>query len=117
MGQLIELRPPVPARDEAPTRPGLQPYMVRHNQALQAPRGIECAIAALRSGLLEYGQQYGQRYEGCEIGKDGVLGQGWLDMARGYLALLNGECGRFDCGTLDSELRSWALKFGFEEEL
>lgn len=117
MGSLINLRPPPPPRGEAPTRPGFQPHMLRHNQALQFPRGIEHAIVALRNGLLQYGQQYSQRYEGCELGKDGVLGQGWLDMARGYLALLNGECGRFDCGTLDGELRSWALQFGFEEEL
>lgn len=111
MGQLLNLRPPVPPRPEVPA------YLTRHNQAIQAPRGFERAITALRAGLLEYGLQYGERYDGCEIGKDGVLGDGWLDLARGYLALLNGECGRLDCGSLDSEVRSWARKFGFEEEL
>lgn len=98
-------------RDEAPQ------YLVRHNQAIQNPRGIERAVVSLRAGLLEYGLQYADRYEGCELGQDGVLGEGWLDMARGYLALLNGETGRLDCGTLDGEVRHWAKKFGFEEEV
>jgi hypothetical protein len=72
----------------------------------------------MRNGLLEYGLQYQDRYgDDSKLGLDGVLGDGWLDMARGYLALLNGEAGRLDCGTLDGEVRHWARTFGFEDEL
>lgn len=108
MGQLINLRPPAPT--EAPS------YLARHHQAIQNPRGIERAIVALRAGLLEYGLQYGDRYDGCAIGDDCILGDAWFDLARAYLTLLNGECGRLDCGTLDGEVRRWATKFGFKEE-
>lgn len=107
MGQVIRIKP---ERDETPA------YLIRHNQAIQNPRGIERAVVSLRAGLLEYGLQYADRFEGCELGKDAIIGDGWLDLARGYLALLNCETGRLDCGTLDGEVRHWARKFGFDEE-
>jgi hypothetical protein len=92
--------------------------LARHYQALQRPRGFESAIALMRESLLLYGCEYEARYgEDSRLGQDGVIGEAWLDMARGYLALLNGETGRLDCGTLDGELRRWAERFGFEEEL
>ncbi len=94
-----------------------QQYLIRHHEALQNPRGIERPIVALREGLLMYATEYAERFDGCELGKDYVLGKSWLEMARGYLGLLNGETGRLDCGTLDSELRRWAERFGFTEEL
>jgi hypothetical protein len=105
MGQVARIQ-----RDETPA------YLIRHHQAIQAPRGIERAIVSLRAGLLEYGLQYGDRFEGCALGDDGVIGVAWLDMARGYLGLLNCETGRLDCGTLDGEVRNWARKFGFDEK-
>jgi len=98
-----------PARDETPQ------YLIRHNQAIQDPRGIERAVVSLRAGLLEYGLQYADRFEGCELGKDCIIGEAWLEMARGYLGLLNCETGRLDCGTLDGEVRRWAKSFGFDE--
>lgn len=91
-------------------------HMIRHHMAIQSPRGIERAITALRSGLLEYGLQYGEVFEDCEVGCDGVLGEAWHDLAHAYLALLNGPTGRLDCGTLDGEVRHWARKFGFSEQ-
>ncbi len=92
-------------------------WLIRHNQAVQSPRGIERAIVALRAGLLEYTLQYGESFEGMELGQDGFLGDAWLDAARAYLALLNGPTGRLDCGTLDGEVRQWAERCGFEEEV
>ncbi len=94
-----------------------QQYLIRHHEAMLKPRGIEAPIVAIRSGLLQYAIEYGERFEGCEIGKDYVIGAAWLEMARGYLGLLNHETGRLDCGTLDGELRRWAVRFGFTEEL
>jgi hypothetical protein len=92
-------------------------YLTLHHKAVQDPRGIERAIVSLRAALLEYGLQYGEHFEGCEVGGDGVLGVAWFDIARGYLELLNGPTGRLDCGTLDGEMRRLAKRFGFEEEL
>lgn len=92
-------------------------YLVHHHQAIQKPRGIELALVSMRSGLLAYGLQHSEQFEGCELGGDSVLGAAWLQMARGYIALLNGPTGRLDCGTLDGEVRDWAKRFGFEEEV
>lgn len=96
----------------------MQTYLQRHHEALQRPRGVEEPIAQMRSALLNYGLQYAVRYsDDAALGKDSVLGDCWLQIARGYLGLLNGETGRLDCGTLDGELRRWAERFGFEQEL
>ena len=94
----------------------LQPYLKRHHEALQRPRGEEQAIVTLRSGLLGYAVQHPHNFEGCTIGGDNFLGDAWLAIAKGYLALLNGPTGRLDCGTLDSEVRRWAEQFGFSQE-
>ncbi len=111
MGELVQF--PSAATEPLPRND----YLIRHHEALQRPRGIESAIALMRESLLLYGCEYEARYEDSKLGVDGFLGPAWLDMARGYLALLNGETGRLDCGTLDGELRRWAERFGFEEEL
>lgn len=91
-------------------------YMARHQRALQNPRGAERAVTLLRSGLLQYAVEYGARYEGCQLGEDGILGDAWLQLAKGYIGLLNGETGRLDCGTLDGEVRRWALQHGFSQQ-
>lgn len=101
----------------SPARATNTDYLARHQEALRNPRGVERAIVALRAGIMEYGLQYSDRYEDALLGNDGILGDGWLEITRGYLTLLNGECGRLDCGTLDGEVRRWATKFGFQEEL
>ena len=111
-GQLIAL----PGGVNSPQPQTQAAYLVRHHQAIQNPRGIERAIVALRAGLLQYGLEYTESFEGCELGGDAVLGDAWIDMARAYLTLLNGPTGRLDCGTLDGEVRSWAEKFGFDEK-
>ncbi len=92
-------------------------WLRRHHQAIQNPRGIERAIVSMRAGLLEYATQYGDVFEGCEVGGDNFLGPAWLSMARSYLTLLNGPTGRLDCGTLDGEVRSWAERCGYTEEV
>ena len=92
-------------------------YLVHHHQAIQNPYGIELALVSMRAGLLAYGLQYGERFDGCELGGDSVLGAAWLELARGYITLLNGPTGRLDCGTLDGEVRKWAVGFGFTEEV
>jgi len=120
MGQVVEFLGGAVAFEGVPSPSQLsqgQQYLIRHHEAMLRPRGIECALVALRSGLLQYAIEYAERFEGCELGHDGVIGAAWLEMARGYIGLLNCETGRLDCGTLDGELRRWAVRFGFQEEL
>lgn len=111
MGKLVQFLAP-----EGAPQVSNKGYLRWHHEALQSPRGIEIAITDMRRALLRYGIEHKERY-GAELGGDGFLGDHWLQMARGYLGMLNGETGRLDCGTLDGELRRWAMGFGFEEEL
>ena len=114
MGQVLEF--PAGNATFAAIPSSSQQYLIRHHEALQNPKGVERAVVGMRKALLDYAAQYEERF-GSHIGDDGVLGDCWLQIARGYLGLLNGETGRLDCGTLDGELRRWAVRFGFSEEL
>src|SRR5688572_10017184 len=83
-----------------------------HASAAREPRaGAESAIVSLVAALEEYAVNHRGRYESA-IGDDGVLGQYWEDIARGVLGLLNGECGRLDCGSVDSHIRNMAAAHG-----
>lgn len=113
MGNVYHLTPVRPPPESGPR----SEWLARHNQALLEPRGFEQSIVQFRSGLLRYGIEYSSRFEGSLLGQDGILGDAWLSMARSYLDLLNGEAGRLDRGTLDGEVRRWAERFGFEEEV
>lgn len=50
------------------------------------------------------------------IGEDYVLGPEWATIGRALLALLNGETGRLDCGTLDGIIRDTLRAEGTEDE-
>jgi hypothetical protein len=76
----------------------------------------EKALSLLLQGLALYAEAYEKRYE-SKLGTDCVLGEEWLDMARGFTGLLNGELGHLDGGTLDGTIRDLALEAGFDEEL
>ena len=41
---------------------------------------------------------------GSPIGEDGVLGEYWAEWGKALRGLLNGDCGRLDCGSLDTVL-------------
>jgi hypothetical protein len=80
--------------------------------------GFEIGIVFGLKALVGYADAYDQTYgSDSTLGLDGVLGEGWLDMARGWRALLNGELGRLDGGALDSALCDLVKWAGFEEEL
>ena len=96
--------------------PVQQPWLRRHHEALQRPRESEAGIVALRAWLLQYAVSYTSNYEGLKLGEDRYLGAALLVMAEAYLKLLNGSCGRLDCGTLDGEIRRWAEQHGFSAE-
>ncbi len=112
MGQVIHLAQGRARQEALPEAPQ---WLINHHKALQAPRGNEEPVVTLRSALIQYGVYYPERFVGCTLGGDSFLGAAWLQIAQGYLALLNGETGRLDCGTLDRELRDMARRFGFDE--
>lgn len=85
-----------------------------HTQAALNPKpGPERAIVLIASGLAEYAGSHFARYDST-IGEDGVLGEEWREIARGLLGLLNGECGRLDCGSVDSFIREKASAHGVD---
>lgn len=75
----------------------------RHIAAIREPRGPEGAIIGLIAAWASYADTHKARYE-SGIGQDGVLGPAWQAIGENIRTLLNGECGRFDCGTLDGFL-------------
>ena len=72
----------------------------RHLAAIQAPSGFESAIVGMIDAWATYADKHRMRYD-SGIGADHVLGDSWMEIGRGIRALLNGETGRLDCGTLD----------------
>lgn len=88
-----------------------------HTQAFHTPRaGFESAIVGVFNGLAEYAAAHAKAY-GSDLADDGVLGEAWKDAAKAALAMLNGDCGRLDCGTLDSALRELAELAGFDADV
>jgi hypothetical protein len=49
---------------------------------------------------------------GAPIGEDGYIGDAWRDILKGLVALLNGELGQHDGGTLDRRIRTIATRHG-----
>jgi hypothetical protein len=79
-------------------------WQTRHTGALRKPRGFEAPIVGMISAWAQYADTHRTRYE-SPIGADGVLGPEWQAIGVAILGLLNGECGRLDCGTLDGFIR------------
>ena len=96
--------------------PASGPWAERHNAAVLCPRASEAGILKACEALRIIATSYAENCDG-PIGNDGVLGPCWADMARGVLGLLNGDCGRLDCGTVDHYIRNLYIRQGFEGEL
>jgi hypothetical protein len=75
----------------------------------------ETALSAILQGLALYAEAHAAAYE-SPIGEDGVLGDHWLEIARGLAGLLNGEHGRLDAGAMDAAIRNLALASGATPE-
>src|SRR5208283_6086371 len=76
-------------------------WQERHMEAVKHPRSFEQPMVHAIEAWLQYADEHQTRYESL-IGDDGVLGDYWESMGDALRGLLNGECGRLDCGTLDS---------------
>lgn len=74
----------------------------RHRDAILHPRTEKGeAIGVLIQAWALYARGYGLVHEGSTLGDDYVLGAAWVDAGKALRTLLNGVCGRLDCGILD----------------
>jgi hypothetical protein len=83
----------------------------RHLAAIGAPSGFERPIIFALRAWLDYAREHAARYK-SPIGDDVVLGKAWLAWGEALCELLNGDCGRLDCGTLDTILRDNLIEQG-----
>lgn len=90
-------------------------WSTRHTNAWAFPNSEERPIRDMILAAARYADRHRQRFE-SNIGDDVVLGPAWEGIVRNIRTLLNGECGRFDCGTLDGVLCDMLAREGFEDE-
>lgn len=90
-------------------------WVERHVNAIYNPKGAEIGVVSLLRGWLEYANTHKELYE-SGIGQDGFLGEHWEAIGHALLALLNGDCGRLDCGTLDGLIRDVLTAEGFDAD-
>lgn len=99
-------------------------WQSRHLAALKAAKTLakspafreEASIVSLIEAWAFYADNHRTRYA-SSIGSDGVLGPAWAEMGKSLRTLLNGECGRLDCGTLDAFICTTLTEQGFGEGL
>jgi hypothetical protein len=102
---------------EYETVPG---YWQRHEAAIlghgtsrEAPH--ERAVMLMLRGWLAYADAHRVQFE-SGIGEDYVLGPEWERIGAGLLDLLNGPCGRLDCGTVDGLIRDALMAENFGDK-
>lgn len=86
--------------------------MIRHNDAIDHPKGFEVPIVRMLHFWEMYAVEHAKRFE-SPIGEDYVLGAEWQAMGEAIRGLLNGETGRLDCGTLDGYILQTMREQGF----
>ena len=74
------------------------------------------SLINLVESLGDYALHYRREFPDSKVGGDGVLGEYWLQIARGVAGLLNGPIGRLDAGTMDAAIRDMAREEGFSAE-
>ena len=93
------------------------PWVAQHMNAVNCPRNAaERSIVNAIESWLMYADFHSARYE-SGIGDDGVLGPAWAQWGASLRTLLNGDCGRLDCGTLDSLLCNTLTAEGFDPDM
>lgn len=85
----------------------------RHTAALVRPQNQEGPMAGMIHSWLDYADRHKARFE-SGIGDDYVLGPHWAAIGADLRQLLNGDCGRFDCGTLDGLILGVLKDEGFD---
>ena len=90
-------------------------WRTRHVSAIVAPVKAERPIVHMLKAWLEYADTHEAAYE-TRIGDDYVLGPQWAAIGGAMLALLNGDLGRLDGGTLDGIIRDTLSAEGFNPD-
>jgi hypothetical protein len=90
-------------------------YQHRHARSRQYTSPQGSAIRAMLEGWAKYADTHRDRFE-SSIGEDGPLGPEWETIGRAFLALLNGELGGWDGGSLDHNIRERLKAEGFSAE-
>lgn len=103
-----------------PKLPNTNGWQDQHNEAINEAitdprRAFETPIVHMLKGWAKYAAQHYARYQ-SPIGSDYVLGPAWRNIGLGIRALLNGECGRLDCGTLDAFIVDTLHANGMDDE-
>ena len=94
----------------------LSDWQRRHSEAFCRPRkGFEESLKTMLCGWRLYADSHLGEF-GSTVGGDYVLGPEWARIGRALLGLLNGEAGRFDCGTLDGWIREQMEKNGVDDD-
>lgn len=93
-------------------RTGASSWPQLHCSAWVNPRGTERGIRAMLEGFAAFADAHVA--SDYTIGQDGFFGPHAEDMIQALLALLNLDCGRFDCGTLDRLIRELAVAAGVD---
>lgn len=75
----------------------------------------ETCMVAMLKGWRDYAREHETQFD-SKIGDDGFLGPQWLQLGKALRALLNGETGRLDCGTVDGFILDTLQAHGFSEE-
>jgi len=103
--------------ERAHTRLAAQPgdWQARHLAAVRRPQGFEAGIVYLVNGLAAYLDAYTGYPMEDTLSDNGVFGDAWFKALKATRALLNGETGRLDAGTLDAILCDLGRLAGFEE--
>lgn len=91
-------------------------WQTRHMAAIRMAHPTEAPIVGLCLSWAAYADAHRARYE-SGIGDDGVLGAEWEAIGSAIRGLLNGECGRLDCGTLDAFLHDTLHAEGFDPDV
>jgi len=91
------------------------PRMHEHGRAWVAPRGFEVPIVRMVESIAKYADLHAERYE-ASIGDDGFTGRYWKDLIQATRGLLNADCGRLDCGTVDHMLCEMQRAAGLGDE-
>lgn len=84
--------------------------------AIRNPQSFEIAIVGMIETWAKYADVYRIRHGSDSRLNDYVIGAAWKDIGRGILAILNGDTGRLDCGTLDAFIRDTLQSEGWRDD-
>lgn len=91
-------------------------WQERHMAAVLRPVNHgEGTVGGLIRAWLDYADEHARHFE-SGIGEDGFLGKEWAAIGAAIRGLLNGDCGRLDCGTLDGILYNTLKDEGFNPD-